>query len=150
VRLCGSRPGQVAIAGHHRVRRSQFSRFLRVQGGVNATENYVSSAGARLPADFIAPQGVGGVNADAHRVAALDGFKIDFFQSFIHQQRIAKLSGRGSSQHIEPTGGDNSSTEGDVARINKVHLHSRFSLSDCKLGQAQAFPENTSRIGVLQ
>ncbi len=65
----GLRPRQVAVAFHHRVGAADLERFVGKERRVDAAVDHRRAGGARQAADFIAAQGVAGMDPDADDVA---------------------------------------------------------------------------------
>ena len=65
-------PDDVAIALDHAVRMPTIQGFFGVKRGVNAAIDYPGAALSCLAADFIAPQGIPGVDPDADKVSRLN------------------------------------------------------------------------------
>ena len=79
------------------------------------------SALAGDAADFVAAEGVAGVDADADDVAGLDGFGDDLFDGFVDEDGVACGGGCGGGEDEEPTGGDDGGAKGVVAGIYKMN-----------------------------
>jgi hypothetical protein len=56
---------------------------------VDAAVDDPGSAFAGDAADFVAAEGVAGVDADADDVAGLDGFRDDLLEGFVDEDRIS-------------------------------------------------------------
>ena len=65
-------PDDVAIALNHAVRVATLQRFLGVKRGVNAAIDHPGAALSRQTTDFIATQGVSGMNPDADKISGLN------------------------------------------------------------------------------
>jgi hypothetical protein len=61
------------------------------------------------------------MDADANHIARLNGGRVELFQRFITDLRGAIDGGCRRSEHVEPPGRDNGSSEGDVAWINEMY-----------------------------
>ena len=86
-------PDDVAIALDHAVRVAALQRFFGVKRGVNAAIDHPGAALSRHAADFIAAQGIPGMNPDADKVSRLDARGNQRFERLVHDDRIAKRSG---------------------------------------------------------
>jgi hypothetical protein len=82
-------PGDVAIAFDNSVRLAAFEGFFREEGGVDAAVDDPGSAFAGDAADFVAAEGVAGVDADANDVAGLDRFGEDLFDGLVDEDGIS-------------------------------------------------------------
>ena len=70
-------PDHVAVPFDHRVGAAKFDRFLRIKRGVNSTKDDIGARGAGDFSDFIAAQGIGGVDADSYRIAGVNARRVD-------------------------------------------------------------------------
>src|SRR5437763_7001047 len=84
------RPYSVAITFHHCMRATKFDSFLRVEGGVNPTEDHIRTALTRYFADLIPAKSVRSVDADTHHIAREDPCRIHLEQSLIDKYGIAE------------------------------------------------------------
>jgi hypothetical protein len=66
-----------------------FEGFFGEEGGVDAALDDPGSAFSGDAADFVAAEGVAGVDADADDVAGLDGFGEDLLEGFVDEDRIS-------------------------------------------------------------
>jgi hypothetical protein len=117
----GFTPGDVAVAFDYGVGVSAFEGFFGEEGGVDAAVDDPGSALAGDAADFVAAEGVAGVDADADDVAGLDGFGDDLFDGFVDEDGVACGGGCGGGEDEEPTGGDDGGAKGVVAGIYKMN-----------------------------
>ena len=77
------------------------------------------------PADLVAAQRIAGMDADADDVAGVEGAEIERLERFVGDDRVAELArGRGGDD-VEPARRDDADAEGDVARIDEMHLQMR-------------------------
>lgn len=114
-------PGDVAISFDDRMRLTAIEGFLGEERGVDATVDDPGSAFARDVANFIAAQGIAGMDADTDNVAGLDGVGDDLFERFVDQDWVAGGGWGRGGQNEEPPGGDDGSTEGVVAGIYEMN-----------------------------
>jgi hypothetical protein len=77
------RPDDVAIAPHHGVRAAKAVCLVRVQAGMNPTEDHGCASSACGGADLVAPKRIAGMNADADDIARLDGVDVERHQGFV-------------------------------------------------------------------
>src|SRR5579859_1412431 len=119
-----TRPGHVAIAFNHGVRSAQFSRFFRIQRGMDAAKDHVSATVARNFAEFIAAQSVAGVDADAYNITRSDAQRISGGKRFIHKNWGAINKWGGRCQYVEPSRCNDRRAKRDVARIDQMDFHS--------------------------
>ena len=82
-------PGDIAVAFDYSVSVAALKGFFGVEGGVDAAVDDPGSALAGDAADFVAAQGVAGVDADADNVAGLDGFGGDLFERLVDEDGIS-------------------------------------------------------------
>jgi hypothetical protein len=97
--------------------------LLGIQRRMNAAKNDERATLTCRTADFVAAMGVGGVDADADDVAALDERCVEWLQRFVDEVRITILAGCRGSEHVQPSRRDHSDTKLDVARIDEVYAH---------------------------
>jgi hypothetical protein len=82
-------PGDVSVAFDYGVGVASFEGFFGKEGGVDAAVDDPGSAFAGDATDFVAAEGVAGVNADADDVVGLDGFGEDLFEGFVNENGIS-------------------------------------------------------------
>src|SRR5881394_1717104 len=92
---------------------------------MNAAENYDSSALFRSATQGIAAKRVARVNANADDVTRLDVHRVQGIQCLVPNQGVTKFGGRCCGEHIQPSRGDHSRSEGCVAWIHKMNSHHR-------------------------
>jgi hypothetical protein len=79
---------------------SKFMGFVRVEGCVNPSEDYISSASSGDCSNFVAPESIRGVNADADDVAVFNLNRVYSSQSLIDKVGITEDLGRCRRKHI--------------------------------------------------
>jgi hypothetical protein len=109
---------------------AEIVRLVRVERRVDAAEHdRRASLTCRAP-HLVAPQRVPGVDADADDVAALDRRKIERFERFIGDHRVAVAPRRGGREDIQPPRGDDADAEGDMTWIDKMDAHALTTIAD--------------------
>ena len=57
--------------------------FLRIKRGVDSAENHIRAAFSRQFSDFVSPQGISGVDADANYISRLDSLFLNLVKCLI-------------------------------------------------------------------
>src|SRR5712692_2767580 len=116
-------PNDVSIPLYHRMSASELKRFLRVEAGVNAAEDYMRSALSGHAPYFVATQAIAAMDPDANHGARLKLRAVDLRQSFVAKYGVAIGTRSSSGNHVKPSGRYNSNTKRQVARIDEMHAH---------------------------
>jgi hypothetical protein len=113
-------PHEIAIAFDDGVCVPVLQHFVGKQGGVDAAVNDPGALFAGNFADFVAADGVAGMDADADDIPLTDGRRVQEFQTFVNNDRIPPLRPGRACQDEQPTGGDHRHAERDVAGVDQV------------------------------
>jgi hypothetical protein len=97
---------------------SALEGLFREERSVNASEDHPCAALARHAAELISAKCIAGVDADADDVAGLDDRGIYLFQALVDEGWISVDVWGSGGEHEEPTGSNNSSAKGNIARID--------------------------------
>ena len=124
-------PHHITVAFYHGMGSAKFVSFVRVKGCVNAAEHHIGAAFACQFADFVSPEGIGGMDANTHNISSLNTGWIHGVESFVNQRRIAKSLWGCGCQHIQPARSYDRGTKGNFARIDEVNAHAIFALLQC-------------------
>ncbi len=116
-------PDAIAVALDHGMSAAVFERLVREQARVNAAVHDVGAALAGRAADFVAAQGVEGVDPDPDDVARRHGVHVDLLERFVDHLGIAKPGGRSRGKHIEPAWRNHRGAKSHVAGIDEVDAH---------------------------
>src|SRR5258706_16233479 len=101
--------------------------FVRIEGGVNSSENHVcASIPCQFP-DFVAAESICGVDADANNIARLNLVGVHGLKGFIDQAGIAKARRGSRRQNIQPARSNYSCAERNFTGINEVNAHAALS-----------------------
>ena len=111
------RPDLVAVALDDGVGAAETLCFFGIERGVNAAVDDHRPLGSHRRADFIAPERVARVDADAHHVPGLHAVEIERLQRFIRDPGVAMGCRGRASQDKQPTGGNHPDAKGQMARI---------------------------------
>jgi hypothetical protein len=87
-------------------------------------------------ADFIAAKSIPRVNADADDISGLNALGHNLFQGFVDQNGIPNGKWRRCCEHKQPSGGNDGSTKGVVARIYEMNAH-ETNLSSYEFGVSE-------------
>jgi hypothetical protein len=101
----------VAVASHDGVRPAVLVRFLRKKCRVNAPKHHPGAFGSGQAPDLVTAKRVARVNPDPDDVARRDRRKIQPFQRFVDDDRIAPRVTRRRGQHIQPSRSDHGDPE---------------------------------------
>jgi hypothetical protein len=96
--------------------------FLRVKGGVDSSENHVGATFPRQFPDFISPQGIGGVDADANYISWLDSLFLNLVERLIDKDGISEARWSGTGKNVLPSWCDYCCSEGHSAGIDQVNV----------------------------
>jgi hypothetical protein len=119
-------PDDVAIAANDRVRPAFLPRLVREQRRVDAAVDDERSGGPRLAPDFVAAQGVAGVDADADDVARCETGAVEDVERLILEERDAVTVGGRRGEDEQPARGDDGDAKGHVAWIDEEDSHAHF------------------------
>jgi hypothetical protein len=90
---------------------------------VDAPEDHVSAALASGAAERIAAQRICRVDSDTDDVTGRDRGGIELLQRLIDDEGDPEAGWRRCGEHVQPAGGDDRRPEGQVTRVDQVHLH---------------------------
>jgi hypothetical protein len=71
---------------------AQLKRLIGIKRGMNSPEHNPGATQTGRAAYLVSPQGVTGVNTNAHNIAWMNPLQIKVLQSFIADLRITELS----------------------------------------------------------
>jgi hypothetical protein len=107
--------------------------FFRKEGGVDSTVDDPGSAFAGDASDFVAAEGIAGMDADADDVSGMNGFGDNLLDGFVGKDGIACDGWRGGGEDEQPSRSDDRCSKRIVAGIDEVDAHN-LDLSACKYG----------------
>src|SRR6185369_10971033 len=71
----------------------------------------------------ISAKGVAGVNADADDIARSDEARIEGVERFVDDHWRSESIGRRGGEHVQPSRGDDRSTERQITRVYEMYSH---------------------------